>query len=304
AGKHQLTVTKPLAALAPSELGAYLGPVEDYVHNPYFTREACAPAMIPFPDDNLNPHPTVDGDIRQDSADLVYLNDIAYAKNLPRLGALDSYAPTENILFTLPHRTTYYDIPGRAPRWASHSGTDYHGTWLPQTVRRAILRYTRPGERILSTFIGRGTDAIESFLLKRKCVGVDINPAAVALAQRNCSFTVPPSFGPSADYRPIIVQGDSRRLGQIALSRRDGENGGCFKADESFDFVLSHPPYKDCVAYSTHIEGDLSRFPGPDEYHREMRHVVNETWRLLKTGRYCVVGIGDNRAECFYIPLG
>ena len=202
--------------------------------------------------------------------------------------------------FLLTVDSTYYDIPGRAPRWASHSGTDYHGTWLPQTVRRAILRYTKPGEHVLSTFLGRGTDAIEAFLLKRKCIGVDINPAAVALAQRNCSFAAPPSLGLSAKHRPVILQGDSRRLNEI-----HGQTGqSYFKDGCEYDHVLSHPPYKDCVAYSTHIEGDLSRFPGPDEFHREMKYVISETWRLLKMNRYCTVGIGDNRAECFYIPLG
>lgn len=51
----------------------------------------------------------------------------------------------------------------------------------------------------------------------------------------------------SAEYRPIIAQADSRHL-----------EGSLF-GDESFHHILSHPPYKDCVAYSTHLEGDLSR---------------------------------------------
>ncbi|KAJ9075816.1 hypothetical protein DSO57_1032052 [Entomophthora muscae] len=81
---------------------------------------------------------------------------------------LDTYAPTEAHWFSLLVLSSYYDIPGRAPRWGSHSGSDYHGTWLPQTVRRALLRYTRPEGRVLSNFLGRGTDAIESLLLRRK----------------------------------------------------------------------------------------------------------------------------------------
>jgi len=100
--------------------------------------------------------------------------------------------------------------------------------------------------------------------------------------------------------------------------------------NESFDHVLSHPPYKDCVAYSTHIDGnvshiltyqpshggcifltvalfhllgDLSRFGNSVEFQREMRNVVRETYRLLKMGRRCTLGIGDNREHCFYIPV-
>ncbi|KAJ2081933.1 hypothetical protein H4R24_001965 [Coemansia sp. RSA 988] len=244
--------------------------IEDYTQGIYFTREACiAPNRVGLPSVSQQP-----------------------------LGELSSYGPTDSMLFTLTVDTSYFDIPGRAPRWASHSGTDYHGTWLPQTVRRALLRYTQRGERVLSNFLGRGTDAIECFLLNRKCIGVDINPSAVSLSQRNCSFTITPDCGMSVEFRPTIMQGDSRDL------RSDLWAGASYFAQsESFDHILSHPPYKDCVLYSTNIDGDLSRFPGPDEFQREMEKVVDESWRLLKMGRHLTLGIGDNRAECFYIPV-
>lgn len=34
-----------------------------------------------------------------------------------------------------------------------------------------------------------------------------------------------------------------------------------------------------------------------------MRLVVQETYRMLKMGRRCTLGIGDNREHCFYIPV-
>ncbi|KAJ1569289.1 hypothetical protein HK096_003590, partial [Nowakowskiella sp. JEL0078] len=39
---------------------------------------------------------------------------------------LASYAPSETQLYSLAFDTTYFDIIGRAPRWANHSGNDYH----------------------------------------------------------------------------------------------------------------------------------------------------------------------------------
>ncbi|KAG0245144.1 hypothetical protein BGX31_007855 [Mortierella sp. GBA43] len=239
--------------------GLYATSAEDYSHTPYLTRTSVSADRFDH-----------------SSSQAVYL---------------DSYGPAENQLFSLPIDTTYYDIPGRAPRWATHSGTDYHGTWLPQTVRRAVLKYTKPNEKILSNFLGRGTDAIECFLLGRCCTGVDINPAAITLSIRNCSFAIPPDGTIKAEHRPTILQGDSRKL-----------TGPLFE-NESFDHVLSHPPYKDCVAYSTHIDGDLSRFGSSIEFQREMRSVIQETYRLLRMGRRCTLGIGDNREHCFYIPV-
>ncbi|KAG0380566.1 hypothetical protein BGX24_007253 [Mortierella sp. AD032] len=240
-------------------VGTYATSAEDYSHSPYLTRTAVSAVRFDH-----------------SSSQAVYL---------------DSYGPAENQLFSLPIDTTYYDIPGRAPRWATHSGTDYHGTWLPQTVRRAVTKFTNPNDKILSNFLGRGTDAIECFLLGRCCTAVDINPAAITLSIRNCSFAIPQDGSIKAEHRPTILQGDSRRL-----------TGPLFES-ETFDHVLSHPPYKDCVAYSTHIDGDLSRFGNSLEFQREMRSVVRETHRLLKMGRRCTLGIGDNREHCFYIPV-
>ncbi|KAI8988488.1 hypothetical protein BDF20DRAFT_855924 [Mycotypha africana] len=211
----------------------YVTSIEDYSHKPYLTREALSSERFTRTSSSLR---------------------------------LATYEPQPHQLFSLKFDSTYFDIPGRAPRWATHSGTDYHGTWLPQTVRRAILKHTIKNERVLSTFLGRGTDAIECFLLQRKCCGVDINPAAVTLSQKNCSFEVPPGLT-SAEYRPIIAQADSRCL-----------NGALF-TDESYHHILSHPPYKDCVAYSTHLDGDLSRFTTLDDFKLEYTKVVNESWR-------------------------
>ncbi|KAF9180201.1 hypothetical protein BGZ50_006380 [Haplosporangium sp. Z 11] len=240
-------------------VGRYATSAEDYSHSPYLTRTAVSAVRFDH-----------------SSSQALYL---------------DSYGPAENQLYSLTIDSTYYDIPGRAPRWATHSGTDYHGTWLPQTVRRALAKYTNPNDRILSNFLGRGTDAIECFLMGRCCTAVDINPAAITLSIRNCSFAVPPDGAIKAEHRPTILQGDSRRL-----------TGPLFE-NESFDHVLSHPPYKDCVAYSTHIDGDLSRFGNAKEFQREMNSVIQETYRLLKMGRRCTLGIGDNREHCFYIPV-
>ncbi|KAJ1826618.1 hypothetical protein LPJ56_002085 [Coemansia sp. RSA 2599] len=259
-----------LEVVALNPFGSLTAPLaEEYSQHIYFTRDICAATSTAQAAPSHQP-----------------------------LGRLQSYGPTDSMLFTLIVDSSYFDIPGRAPRWASHSGTDYHGTWLPQTVRRALLRYTQRGERVLSNFLGRGTDAIECFLLSRKCIGVDINPSAVALSQRNCSFSIAPAADMDVAFRPVIVQGDARSLG-------DGAWPGAeyFAEAEAFDHVLSHPPYKDCVLYSTNIDGDLSRFPGPEEFQREMEKVIDQSWRLLKMGRHLTLGIGDNRAECFYIPV-
>lgn len=69
----------------------YVASIEDYSHKPYFTREV-----------------------------------LSFTKSSTGT-RLKSYEPQPNQLFSLTFESTYFDIPGRAPRWATHSGTDYHG---------------------------------------------------------------------------------------------------------------------------------------------------------------------------------
>ncbi|KAJ1969137.1 hypothetical protein H4R35_006223 [Dimargaris xerosporica] len=245
-------------------LTEYSAPIEDYNFAKYLTRNSCLSTAT---------DPAV-SEVRE----------------------LQSLGPAPHHLFSLAVDSSYYDILGKAPRWATHSGSDYHGTWLPQTVRRALLRFTRPNERILSNFLGRGTDAIESLLLRRKCVGIDINPLAVDRSKKNCSFKVPLDTNITVEHRPIILLGDARNL-------IDDRRPNTILAEGSFDHVLSHPPYKNCVLYSQHIAGDLSRFPGSQQFLQEMGQVIDQSRRLLQLHRRVTLGIGDNRKDCFYTPV-
>ncbi|KAJ1984021.1 hypothetical protein H4R34_000929 [Dimargaris verticillata] len=245
-------------------LTEYSAPIEDYNFAKYLTRTSCLSTTT-----DQTP-----GEVRE----------------------LQSLGPAPHHLFSLAVDSSYYDILGKAPRWATHSGSDYHGTWLPQTVRRALLRFTRPNERVLSNFLGRGTDAIESLLLRRKCIGIDINPLAVDRSKKNCSFKVPLDTNITVEHRPIILLGDARSL-------IDDRRPNTILAEGSFDHILSHPPYKNCVLYSQHIAGDLSRFPGSQQFLQEMGQVIDQSRRLLKLHRRVTLGIGDNRKDCFYTPV-
>lgn len=85
------------------------------------------------------------------------------------------------------------------------------------------------------------------------------------MSQRNCTFALPEHLGITGEYRPTIQQGDARNINGLA--------------DDSVDHVLSHPPYKDCVQYSAHVHGDLSRINNPIEFQAEMTQVALESWR-------------------------
>ena len=51
----------------------------------------------------------------------------------------------------------------------------------PAFVRAQLLKYTRPGDLVLDPFSGRGTTLLESLILGREAIAIDINPVAACL---------------------------------------------------------------------------------------------------------------------------
>jgi len=144
--------------------------------------------------------------------------------------------------------------------------------------------YSEKGERILDPMVGAGTTLIEAKLLARDALGLDINPQAVELAAAALNFKHHP-----ASEQQVRV-GDARDLSSLQ--------------DESFDLVLTHPPYMNIIRYSDGaIAGDLSNIGSLPRFCDEMATIAGELFRVLKGDRYCAILIGDTRKGRHYVPL-
>jgi len=152
------------------------------------------------------------------------------------------------------------------------------------------MKYSRPGDTVLDYFVGGGTTAIEAKLLSRKCVGLDINAAAVELTRDNLRFDLPSGLLNGYQiYEPDVRTGDARNLEGIKA--------------RTIDLICAHPPYAGIISYGLKIEGDLSRL-GYDDFIAEMRQVAEESYRVLKPGGKCVILIGDSRNKKHVVPIG
>lgn len=176
---------------------------------------------------------------------------------------------------------TVWDFPDRG-RWATHDAK-YRGNWSPYIPRNLLLRYSKPGDWVLDQFAGGGTTLVEAKLLGRNCVGVDVNPAALARCREKCDFPW------ESAGKIVIRQGDARELS--------------FLPDASMDFVCTHPPYADIIRYSEDIAEDLSHCRH-DDFLKEMEKVAAESYRVLKKGKFCAILMGDTRKKGCMIPLG
>ncbi len=185
-------------------------------------------------------------------------------------------------LFWEPEYTTVWSFPERGS-WATHN-SKYRGNFAPQIARNIIEMYSEQGDWVLDPMVGAGTTLIEAKLLGRNALGLDINPEAVELARAALRF----KHHPMSEQRVKVA--DARDLS--------------FIEDESFDLVLTHPPYMNIIKYSDgKIAGDLSNSGSLPQFCEEIKKIANELFRTLRENKYCAILIGDTRKGRHFVPL-
>ena len=66
--------------------------------------------------------------------------------------------------------------------------------------------------------------------------------------------------------------------------------------------ICTHPPYADIIKYSDGIDGDLSQLKIKD-FLEQMKPVAEESYRVLKKGKFCAILMGDTRQKGCMIPM-
>jgi len=79
------------------------------------------------------------------------------------------------------------DIQGYFDRgetqYLTHSFHPYPNKFIPQIVGAAIEEFSDEGDVIIDSFCGSGTTLVEANLLRRNCIGVDLNPLACLISR-------------------------------------------------------------------------------------------------------------------------
>lgn len=176
--------------------------------------------------------------------------------------------------------TTHWSFPKRGD-WATHDAK-WRGNWSPYIPRNLLLRYSKEGDLVLDQFAGGGTTLVEVKLLNRDIIGVDVNPQALDRCKEKCDF-------------------ERDKCGKVYFKQGDARNLD-FVPDESIDMICTHPPYANIIEYSEDIPEDLSRMKVP-QFLEEMKKVADESYRVLKNGRFCAVLMGDTRQKGHMIPM-
>lgn len=177
--------------------------------------------------------------------------------------------------------TTHWSFPNRG-NWATHDAK-WRGNWSPYVVRNLLLRYSSENDLVLDQFVGGGTTLVEAKLLNRNSIGVDVNDLALNRCKEKVAFE-----HDGANGKVFIKKGDARNLD--------------FLDNESIDFICTHPPYANIIKYSECIPDDLSLLD-INPFLDEMKKVASESYRVLKSGKFCAILMGDTRRKGCMIPM-
>lgn len=76
-----------------------------------------------------------------------------------------------------------WDFAEANTQYLTHSIHRYSGKFIPQIARQAIEMLTKPGELVLDSYCGSGTTLLESSLIGRRSIGIDLNPLATLISR-------------------------------------------------------------------------------------------------------------------------
>lgn len=140
---------------------------------------------------------------------------------------------------------------------------------------------SKKGDKVYDPFMGHNSRATAVLSMDREYYSYDIHSFPVLFTKNACSCF------PSGMYD--LNEGSSEKVKY---------------ADKTFDFCLTCPPYWDVEDYSKLYEeqkaNDLSNVSYND-FLAMYGRILNETYRVLKSGAFCVIVIGDvHRGKDFY----
>lgn len=78
---------------------------------------------------------------------------------------------------------SFSDIKRRETLYATHGYHRYPAKFIPQLVRKIIVKYSKPGDIVLDSFGGCGTTLVEAKLSGRRSIGLDVNKVAVLISK-------------------------------------------------------------------------------------------------------------------------
>ena len=195
-------------------------------------------------------------------------------------------------------------------------------TFAENDIEKLILFFTKREGSVLDPFSGSGSTLIACLNTGREGLGVELVDKWIAISNQRLErakqiggspLTIPTEF--ARDRAELlrqptlqILQGDSR----VVLKG---------VGPESFDFVVTSPPYwailtkardhkskrerlsKGLPTKYSEDKRDLGNVPSYRDFLHELTKVFGECYRVLKQGKYMVIVVSDFRHGSKFVPF-
>jgi hypothetical protein len=79
--------------------------------------------------------------------------------------------------------TLDWELKDADTRYYTHGYHQYSAKYIPQIPNRLISNFTKKNDLVLDTFMGSGTTLVESKVLGRNAIGIDVNPLACLISK-------------------------------------------------------------------------------------------------------------------------
>jgi site-specific DNA-methyltransferase (cytosine-N4-specific) len=79
--------------------------------------------------------------------------------------------------------TLDWELENADTRYYTHGYHPYSAKYIPQIPYRLVSKFTKKNELVLDNFMGSGTTLVESKVLGRNAIGIDVNPLACLISK-------------------------------------------------------------------------------------------------------------------------
>ncbi|WP_455393009.1 DNA methyltransferase [[Eubacterium] cellulosolvens] len=191
----------------------------------------------------------------------------------------------------------------------------HHPAIFPTALaKRVIENYTHPSETVLDTFSGMGTTLYASRLVKRNCIGFELNKKFSDLTAKRLKLNNDRYCLDDASAHNRNRQG--LHLHQICTP---SSNLLEYIPPKSIDLVFTSPPYWDLLSQKPSQRNiknqkflkenysddplDLSNNATLEGFTNNIRDIFKNIRIALKPGKRCIVNTADYRRKGKYISL-